>query len=58
MYQILSENEMKYNFFYRAEIIKIREELTTVPSNERKELEDRITVQDFAVCIPRDVGSI
>ena len=48
---------MKCNFFYRAEIAKIREELNTVPNSERKELEDRITVQDFAVSIHMDVGS-
>ena len=30
---------------------KIKEELTVLPNSERKELEDRITVQDFAVSI-------
>jgi len=45
----LIELEAKLTKAHEAEIIKIREELTTVPNNERKELEDRITVQDFAI---------
>eukprot|EP00112_Aurelia_sp_Birch-Aquarium-sp1_P013441 Seg2852.2 transcript_id=Seg2852.2/GoldUCD/mRNA.D3Y31 product="hypothetical protein" protein_id=Seg2852.2/GoldUCD/D3Y31 len=45
----LIEQEVKLNHTHEEELDRVREEMSTLPNNERKELEDRITVQDFAI---------
>ncbi|XP_065063418.1 uncharacterized protein LOC135689975 isoform X1 [Rhopilema esculentum] len=45
----LIELEAKLSKGHEGEINRIREELSSLPNIERKELEDRITVQDFAI---------